>query len=1157
MKNIRCVEKFRWIMGLVLVVVVLLQIFFPNHVTAGTRTDTRAPRLFQSSVEWPTRSLSPHESRNSVLLKALPTWWSLRERIAAPSLQLQLDGPVDHFAVTVPSSAVAGQGFTTSIEAQDTDNARVEITHTIGLATNFGEFIEPVQADLVSGTWTGPITLTVAGVGKLVQAMSETITGEAELTITPGALGSFAVTSPSPQVAGEPFAVTVTAYDEFGNLKTDFEGPLSFSSSDPQAQFPSDTTSGWSAGQRDFNLEFRTVGGQTYSIEQGAVSQDSETITVGPGILHHIRINSVQDNGGQPVGYPVEVLAHTMNIYETFTVWAAGFDRYGNYRNDLDVNWSLVEGLVGEIQPMLGATAVFTPAPDASRTGRIRAVRSLDSLEDLTGFFAVQAPQLTIRKSDSPDPVPAGARLNYTIDYSNSGDAAARDVRIVETYDPNVTFFWAGPPADTGTENVWTIGMLNPGVSGAIYVQVDVANSLDPGTVLTNEVAISGRRLLTVTAVETTTVTSAPDLWVTLFDLTDPVDAGAELVYQIQYGNQGNASVAANVTMDYDPDVTFLSSTPPPDSSDNYWDLGTLSAGETGNINIRVRVKALMPDLVWLNSSVTIAGGGESALASAATQVYAPELTLTKSAAPDPVQADGVLTYTLGYENVGHADALSVRLEDTIPESTDFVSCSPDCVPIGADLIRWNLGTLQASGQDVATLVVAVENNLENGTVLTNVADLTALHGYSDTAQATSTVVSSPSLSISISNGKQGVEAGEHLQYDLGYGNAGNGKAYETSIVATAPSAQYVENVTCEPTAKCNVNGSTVTYAIGTVLGGDAGTVYMYATVRDPLPAGAGSIIASAIINTPTPGDPPDGNSAQDVDEIATRPDLQVTADYMDIMPWPGKRVTFTLHYSNEGRIATTGVAITATEDPHTTFQQAASDPDWHALGNGRYRYDVGDMDYLSSGTLDFVVTLTTGNFTPAMTSFDTIFEIQDDGGSGEDANPDDNVLQARIGVPNLVVDGADVEPSIWRGNPGWITITIRNKGTGPACGVYLPEVGCTGFAIDPFLDPVSPPGSFPIEEFGDCYAFVDPIGSGLTMQVAMSFTLDPALQFSEGYCKAGLVREIWLKVDNWDPDADPFPADYGIVPESNEFDNVTRVRPRLVFYLPLLLSNG
>jgi uncharacterized repeat protein (TIGR01451 family) len=1153
--NTRCIEMIRRILGLVLIVVVLFPVFSPGDVAASTNVEPRAQHVFQDRMDGLVLSISPKAPNDWSSQQVLPSWWSFGAAIAEPKAQLQLNGPVDHFAVSVPPSAVAGQGFVTSIVAQNAANVRVYVTHTIDLATDPGEFIAPLQADLVSGTWTGQVTLNVVGVDKLVQAISGTITGAAKLTITPGALGSFTVTSPSPQVAGESFFVTVTAYDEFGNVKTNFNGPLAFSSTDPQAQLPTDTTSGWSAGQRVFELEFRTVGVQRFSVQQGLVSKESEDIIVNPGSLHHIRINSAANNGGQPYGYPVEVLTHDMDIYETFTMWAAGYDMYDNYRNDLVADWSLVDGLVGAIEPAQGVTTVFTPAADASRTGRIRAVRSADALEDTTGLFTVRAPRLTIQKSEDKDPVPAGAVLNYTINYSNSGDAAAQDVQIVETYDPNVTFYWAGPEADSGTNNVWTIGTLDPGENGTIYVQVGVANSLDPGTVLVNEVAMSGRRLQTVTDVETTTVSSAPDLSIVLNDLTDPVDAGAELVYQIQYGNQGNAPVAASVTMAYDPDVDFLSSSPPPDSGDSFWNLGTLSAGETGNINIRVRVAALMPDQVYVNSRATIAGGGESVSDSAATQVNAPDLVLTKSAAPDPVQADGLLTYTLIYENVGHADALSVRVEDTFPEFTDRFSCTPDCISVGPNLVRWNVTTLAAGAQGEATLVVAVDNNLENGTILTNVADLTALHGYNATAQVTTRVVSSPSLSLSISNGQNGVRAGDNLEYDLDYVNDGNGKAYQTTIVATAPSSQYVQNVTCEPAASCSVNGSTVTYALGTVLGGASGTVHLYATVRDPLPAGADSIVASAIINTPTPGDPPDGNSAQDEDEIITRPDLQVTAEFVDIMPWPGKRVTYTVHYSNEGRIATTGVAITAIQDLHTLFEATGSDPSWQPLGNGQYRFDVGDMDFLDGGVLDFVVTLTTSNFTPAMTSFDTVFDIQDDGGSGDDANPSDNVLQAKLGVPNLVVDGAAVEPAVWRGYPGYITITVRNNGTGPACGVHVPEVGCAGFALDPFLDPVEPPDSFPIEEFGDCYAEVDPIGPGLTQKVVISFTLDPGLQFREGYCKAGLVREIWLKVDNWDPDEVPYPKDYGLVPESNEYDNVTGVRPKLVFYLPLFLS--
>ncbi|RLC71839.1 MAG: hypothetical protein DRI81_17180, partial [Chloroflexi bacterium] len=75
------------------------------------------------------------------------------------------------------------------------------------------------------------------------------------ITVTLGALAAFTVTSPSPQTAGQPFSVTVTAYDGDGNLKTDYVGLVSFTSSDGAAALPADDGSGWSDGASDFTLE--------------------------------------------------------------------------------------------------------------------------------------------------------------------------------------------------------------------------------------------------------------------------------------------------------------------------------------------------------------------------------------------------------------------------------------------------------------------------------------------------------------------------------------------------------------------------------------------------------------------------------------------------------------------------------------------------------------------------------------------------------------------------------------------------------------------------------------------------------------------------------------------------------------------------------------
>ena len=48
---------------------------------------------------------------------------------------------------------------------------------------------------------------------------------------------------------------------------------------------------------------------------------------------------------------------------------------------------------------------------------------------------------LRISKTASPDPLTPGSPLQYTIVYTNIGNAAAQNVIITETYPPSATFF--------------------------------------------------------------------------------------------------------------------------------------------------------------------------------------------------------------------------------------------------------------------------------------------------------------------------------------------------------------------------------------------------------------------------------------------------------------------------------------------------------------------------------------------------------------------------------------------------------------------------------------------------------------------------------------------------------------------------------------------
>lgn len=777
--------------------------------------------------------------------------------------------------------------------------------------------------------------------------------------------------------------------------------------------------------------------------------------------------------------------------------------------------------------------------------------------------FFQQGADLIISKSDDPDPVSAGGILTYTIIFTNVGGSVANNVRVTETYDANVTFINADPPP-SNPPNIWAFVTLTRDESVAITVTVQVTDSMPTGSELTNQVTIAAPPLEGSTATATTAVTS-PALSLKLDAQPDPVEAGSTLIYQIHFENQGNAPATGTaVVLIFDPLLTFdTSDLEPTIEETDYlrWNIGELDASGTSDIDVTMIVTDDVADRhhleswAWIDSIET----GPLPEDRERTHVNAPLLELTKTAVPGTASAGERLTYTLIFSNVGHADSATLAVTDAVPADTDFVSCGPVPCDFSGGIVTWQPGDLVVGGKITAALAVTVDALAEYGTVLVNTARVSEAEtgAHAAIAQIETVVSSLPLLQLSISNGDESVKAGDELLYAINYANTGKGRTKDTAIVVTPPSSQLVEQVGCEPPSDCVgiPDQERLVHHIGPLRSGESGVFHLVATVKDPLPAHARSIIASAVISATSPVDPSGDTYAEDEDPIATRPDLVVEADYEDLMPWPGKQVVYALEYSNRGHIGTTGVYIDAIQHPNTKFDKSASTPGWQLVSDGRYRQERGMLGYLDSGELVFVVTLD-APFTSGMTDFDANFAIRDDGLSGLDDKPADNDFNAPLGVPNLVIETVLAQPQVWSGKPGFLWAVVKNIGSGKACGVYNPD-GCTPFALDVFLDATVPPPSFPILAFGDCYVFVDPIDPGLKRTAVISFTLDPGLQFQPGFCSATELDEIWLKVDNWDPDEPPRPEEFGLVPESEENDNVFGpFVPRPPVFLPILMHN-
>ncbi|MFB0535781.1 MAG: hypothetical protein ACETWR_12460 [Anaerolineae bacterium] len=107
-----------------------------------------------------------------------------------------------------------------------------------------------------------------------------------------------------------------------------------------------------------------------------------------------------------------------------------------------------------------------------------------------TAIITVEAPVLTISKSDSPDPVLTGGLITYTLHYTNSGSVAATSVLITDRVPLSTTYQTCSGGSVCGMSNgvvSWTIGTVLTDTTDTVGFSVLVSDTLETGTLIRNE----------------------------------------------------------------------------------------------------------------------------------------------------------------------------------------------------------------------------------------------------------------------------------------------------------------------------------------------------------------------------------------------------------------------------------------------------------------------------------------------------------------------------------------------------------------------------------------------------------------------------------------------------------------------------------------------
>ena len=297
------------------------------------------------------------------------------------------------------------------------------------------------------------------------------------------------------------------------------------------------------------------------------------------------------------------------------------------------------------------------------------------------------------------------------------------------------------------------------------------------------------------------------------------------------------------------------------------------------------------------------------------------DLSVSKSAFPDPVVAGERLTYPITVTNHGPGAAIGVVLTDQLPAQVTYLSDNAGCAATG-NTVTCNLGDLAngAAKTVVVTVLVrsdAVADTPNGGRQIVNTATATTAsidpNAADNTATTSTLAVDRADLgTTTLCQPDVALQAGQTGTCTIFVDNHGPSAARDVTVTDNHVSNGAFTVLSVTPSqGSCDapVNGA-ITCHLGVVAaagGGNSGR----ATVTIGLTANeAQTIDGTAKSTSPTPDPNPANNESHDAITISASADLSLIKTGPSSVP-AGTDVTYTLTVTNHGPSTATGVTVT------------------------------------------------------------------------------------------------------------------------------------------------------------------------------------------------------------------------------------------------------
>ena len=454
---------------------------------------------------------------------------------------------------------------------------------------------------------------------------------------------------------------------------------------------------------------------------------------------------------------------------------------------------------------------------------------------------------------------------------------------------------------------------------------------------------------------------------------------------------------AAGTTLlarDIDADGVWEFVSPAADSdSDGVPDTGSLAGGASIDVTLRLTVPGgTSPGHIDTTRLIAVSNFGPAPRATdgatTITGASSSDLRLTKTDGPDPSVSGGEITYTMTYSNEGQRNSNNVVLTDSIPADSSFVAGSASGEPTdviefsvngggswGAEPadpttvtdIRWIVGEVpKNSGSKQASFRVVTPVTLPNGSRIDNTAILQSDEQPDIPATAATTI----SAAVLFTNSTKQVSASQAtpdqtLTYTFFVRNDGVQLGSGVELTDTVPPGTSYVPGSITGTGGNDSGLPNLVWTLGSVPGGAVlGPLTFQVTVDNPVAANTFSIqnVGSIESNQTNPTD-----TSSTFTLVNAAPLLLTSGkssrDLNGGALATGDEIGYTVQVVNSGNMDATGVLVTDTVPPGTTYVPGSiggAGADDSLAPN--LRWNVGNLAGAgASTTLTFRVSVDTG----------------------------------------------------------------------------------------------------------------------------------------------------------------------------------------------------